>query len=278
MKKKTKVFLLIIVIIIIILTYDYCKYGHRIEDIPELYMKVEEYLPNLHEPQYGKYIENYKTISSISKLGMYKYFDEIHIYVVGTFANYYIENDRLWEDSKISRIYKFILKNNEIVDYREGELPKNILQSNKYKQKGAVIALGEYMNNDYIQKAKDYYGENLYNTIFTNKIEMLIKEGTLTNNGVTVIIEDKNVRPYYYGKWFQIEKKENGEWRKLETFNENDRIVGEAITVGEDKKLELDIDWTELYGELKQGEYRLIKELYGTGNEGKYFWVEFEIE
>lgn len=35
---------------------------------------------------------------------------------------------------------------------------------------------------------------------------MTIKEGTLTNEGATVIITDKNEKKYDYSKWFIIEK------------------------------------------------------------------------
>ena len=40
--------------------------------------------------------------------------------------------------------------------------------------------------------------------------------------------------------------------------------------------LEEKIDWSELYGELENGEYRLVKELYINGY--NYFSVEFTIE
>ena len=49
-----------------------------------------------------------------------------------------------------------------------------------------------------------------------------------------------------------------------------------AYLIGEDGMLEEKIDWSELYGELENGEYRLVKELYINGY--NYFSVEFTIE
>lgn len=273
MKKKILAIFsaLIVMSLLIYLVYDYFKYGIRIEDIPELYSKVEEYLPSLHEPHYGKYIENYKTFTDIEELGMYQFFDQIHVYVGGTFVSYYIEDDKLWHDSNKGGTYKFIFRNNELVEYEINQLPKHILREDR----NSIRIFGD---DDYIEKVKKYYGEELYNTIFTTKIEMKVKEGTLTNSGVTVIIEDKNVRPYYYGNWFRIDKKVDSEWQKLTPINEKYKFTEGANSVGENKILELDIDWLELYGELEPGEYKLVKELYGIGNKGKYFWVEFVIE
>lgn len=35
--------------------------------------------------------------------------------------------------------------------------------------------------------------------------------------------------------------------------------MGVGILMGEDRKLELKVTWTDLYGKLKKGTYRLIK-------------------
>jgi len=46
--------------------------------------------------------------------------------------------------------------------------------------------------------------------------------------------------------------------------------------MGENHQLEMNIDWSKLYGELESGEYRLIKDLYNDGH--IYLSVEFTIE
>ena len=56
-------------------------------------------------------------------------------------------------------------------------------------------------------------------------------------------------------------------------FIDNDfwNLVG--YSVDENNKLKLEHNWEWLYGELKSGEYRLVKEV-----NNKYFWVEFKID
>lgn len=109
-----------------------------------------------------------------------------------------------------------------------------------------------------------------------NNITMTIKEGTLTNEGATVIITDKNEKKYDYGRWFIIEKKQNGEWVKLELLNPQDTVYGIAIERGNEEVVEMNINWTEQYGKLSPGEYRLVKSIDDNG-ELKYFSTEFTI-
>ena len=80
--------------------------------------------------------------------------------------------------------------------------------------------------------------------------------------------EEKN-----YGEWFRIDKKENGEWRGLETADENYVFDAIGYILKPSKQSEEKIDWRELYGELERGEYRLVKNI-----SGKYIGVEFTIE
>ena len=56
-------------------------------------------------------------------------------------------------------------------------------------------------------------------------------------------------------------------------FIDNDfwNLVG--YSVDENNKLELEHNWEWLYGELENGEYKLVKEV-----NNKYFWVEFKID
>lgn len=108
-----------------------------------------------------------------------------------------------------------------------------------------------------------------------DKVSMTIKEGTLTKKGATLIIIDNNDIPYEYGKSFIINVKENEEWKILE--QENDAIFTLEGYYARDGKLQMQTDWSEIYGELKKGEYRIGKELYIDG-EYKYIWAEFTIE
>ena len=106
-----------------------------------------------------------------------------------------------------------------------------------------------------------------------DNVTMLIKEGTLTNKGAVIIISDKNKLPYSYGKWYRIDSNKNGEWVKLEPKNKDYIFDAISYQLGDDGMIELEIDWTNLYGKLKKGQYRLVKEI---GRE--YMAVEFSID
>ena len=68
----------------------------------------------------------------------------------------------------------------------------------------------------------------------------------------------------------------NDKWKEVEQITDYYAFNDIAYLIGEDGMLEEKIDWSELYGELENGEYRLVKELYINGY--NYFSVEFTIE
>ena len=104
-----------------------------------------------------------------------------------------------------------------------------------------------------------------------SKIFMFIPSRTVTNTGATVSITDKNDVPYTYGEWYRIDKKENGRWRELEPIQEID-FSDIGWEVGEDGKIEKEFNWSNLYGELESGNYRLIKRVYDNG----YYYLDAE--
>ena len=87
---------------------------------------------------------------------------------------------------------------------------------------------------------------------------MEIKEGSVTNESVVVIIRDTNEIPYAHDEYFRIETLKNGTWQELKR-NPDYAYMGLGILMGEDRELELKVTWTDLYGKLKKGTYRLIK-------------------
>lgn len=111
-----------------------------------------------------------------------------------------------------------------------------------------------------------------------NGVSMSIKEGTLTNIGATIVIKDISNRENIYGEDFTIEKYDNGIWIELD--NINDLIFNTiGYTVGDDKKLELEVNWEYFYGKLEKGTYRILKT---TGKSGEgirhYITTEFTID
>lgn len=152
------------------------------------------------------------------------------------------------------------------------------------------VKLGFLINSFYITYDKGDYGTECNNDKNDDEeinkelnevdnVSMIIKEGTLTKVGATVIITDLNEEKYEYGEPFRIDVKESNIWKKLEITG-NGAFVLPAYMVDESNQLELNQNWTNIYGELKKGIYRLVKDICVNDNcaEKKYFSVEFTIE
>ena len=110
-------------------------------------------------------------------------------------------------------------------------------------------------------------------------VSMTIKKGTLTKTGATVIIIDTNENKYDYGTSFRVDIKKNGSWEEVEKIGDA-YFNMMAYSVDKNNKLELKQDWSNVYGELIKGEYRIVKDV--CVNEGctekKEFSTEFTIE
>lgn len=130
------------------------------------------------------------------------------------------------------------------------------------------------MQNENIDTS-NYSNDNKTEDKTIEKVSIEIKEGTLTKTSATIIITDKNKEPYSYGEWFRIDKKENDKWKEVKIINDNYLFDMISWGVGENGTIERKIDWSELYGELENGEYRLVKK---TSENSKYFSVEFNIQ
>ena len=146
-----------------------------------------------------------------------------------------------------------------------------------------VLVCNSYDNQNDIYVAK--YLESLNDKCITKiddliLVTMEIKNNTLTNTGATVVITDLSNRKNIYGTPYRIDKFEDNRWKKLKLIT-SDPVVWTTIVyyVDENKKLEFDINWERLYGKLKKGKYRIVKETstQGEGTE-HYITAEFVIE
>lgn len=105
------------------------------------------------------------------------------------------------------------------------------------------------------------------------KVSIEIKSGTLSTLGATIIITDKNISPYTWKPGYKLQMKKDGKWTDLEPLHEI--TFDEApFVLNENSKFEEVIDWTEDYGEVSAGDYRIVKSVYY--NENKFdFFAEF---
>ena len=100
-----------------------------------------------------------------------------------------------------------------------------------------------------------------------------IKTETLTNQSATIIITNRNTFQIGYDEWFRIDKKQEGKWIEQEIINKDYIVNALAYLIKGDSNSEHKVDWSNLYGKLSNGQYRLVKKV----NE-KYISVEFTID
>ena len=106
-------------------------------------------------------------------------------------------------------------------------------------------------------------------------VSMQVKPETLSRTGATVVITDTNENHYGYDQWYRIEQNTYDGWTEVEPITDEYAFTDLGLLVGEDNMLEDKIDWSKLYGELDDGNYRIVKRVYDNGY--KYFSVEFTL-
>lgn len=116
-----------------------------------------------------------------------------------------------------------------------------------------------------------------------NEVNIEIKKDTLTKSGVTIIITNNTDSSMAFDEGYRIDKREDGQWSKVKTKNKN-TIIGFIINEVRGKEsIEEKINWSKLYGTLRKGNYRIVKEIYGPQiidgfSIQNYIAVEFTIK
>lgn len=226
-------------------------------------------------------------------------FDNIDygLYTIGGDVEITLEQDMVY--SLENALNDKIISVQSILDQAILDEKYGICESAFYHDGGSI----EYMYRDYtILKFNSLDGnrdliigpfysiinnENLRNEIYKNedekkiqdiysKVSLSIKENTLNKTGATIIISDISEQKHTYEEWFRIDKKENDYWEELKPIDDNYGFKDIGLLVGENNQLEINTDWSKIYGELEKGQYRLVKDLYD--NSRIYLTVEFAIE
>lgn len=108
-----------------------------------------------------------------------------------------------------------------------------------------------------------------------NDVIMTIKDGTLTNKSVTLILTNNSDRKIQYGSPYEIEIKKNGEWYKI---NAKLNFTLQLFILESKEKNEFKLDFEEGYGKLPSGTYRVIKKIDKEKEDGLFdsFYVSTE--
>lgn len=189
--------------------------------------------------------------------------------------------DQAKEDEKYGICEAASYSDGGSIEYRYKDytiLKFNSLDGNKDLIIGYLGNLGEIINNEQL-KNENYKNEEekKFQDIYS-KTSLSIKKDTLTKTGATIVISDVTNQENTYGTWFRIDKKIDSFWEELTPISDEYGFEEVAYLIGKDNKLEMNTDWSKLYGELEKGEYRLVKNLYDNDNNNIYLAVEFTIE
>lgn len=168
----------------------------------------------------------------------------------------------------IDTIQAIIFKNSPIISWRE-----QLKDSDNWVDKGIIIDTYYCTKEEDIITVSWNFKTTKYTCPIDNtkkliepqeipNISMSIKEGTLSNTGVTIIITDTSGNNNTYGEFYRIDKKINNNWQELDVVIEgNYGFNSIGYIVDENNTLELTHNWEWLYGRLDNGDYRLVKEV-----------------
>lgn len=172
-----------------------------------------------------------------------------------------------WSSSFGGYSLRFKDENNKIIGF---------LMNNKYfpiSPGQGIFALEE----EYREKYENDKENN------NNTLSISIKENSLTNEGMILIIKNNSNQIYHYGPEYSLEKYENGEFV---TFEPKEILSWNSVlyNIKVDEEKEEVIDWTYGYDKLKDGKYRLVRHftleenITSSANVSEEFFVEFEIK
>lgn len=99
-------------------------------------------------------------------------------------------------------------------------------------------------------------------------VSMEVVDGTVTPMKATVLIKNNTDIEIDSGNEydFSIEVLKNGKWKTINVGN-RDNNADALVFLGES---ELVIDWSNIYGELPSGDYRIVKSFFPWTEDGTY--------
>ena len=172
-KEKVKigivVFIIMIIMFLVFIAINFTFKEKVVNGKDYLYEKVEEYLISKEEPRYfletkdskpNYNVSDFKVFTDLAKLGIRENKYETHVYVWALVESYYVQDGNLINNSGSSIPYKFILKNDEIVDF---ETPLNEADNKKSMEKIFPADLCDKLNSSLVDdnkirnEVKEYY-------------------------------------------------------------------------------------------------------------------------
>lgn len=296
MKKETKIALIILAIAIFILGIigvivvglNNNSKEIEVKGKEELYDKVEEYLISKEQPHYfveeknakpNYNVSDFQVFTDIARLGIKEKDDETYVYIWALVESYYVQDGKLISNGGYSIPHKFIIKDNEIIDYK---IPRDGSEYSKSIKEIFPLDIRNKLNDDLVDGNKiDNQVKEHYSYLQDDKISISIKEGTLTKKGITLIIKNNAKQNYFYGSQYYLEKEEN--WT-FNVYEPKEILSWNDVLYSLKSNEQIEINWIIGYDELSNGKYRLVKKftteenITSSANVQENFYVEFEIK
>lgn len=258
-KYRISIILLIILIIFCIMSpfvvkldaTTISKEDEKLYNIVEQYLiKTEEENHRIEMNEFAQNGDDFKVFIDMAKLGVRKNHDETYVYVWALIQSCHAQEELVTSGSSMG--YKFIIKDNEVIDYQipeDGEMyEKSIEEIFPEDIRKKIEKADELVDSEKIEKQiEKHYSYLKY--INTNNIQ----------NVNTDYVDTQNV---FVGKWSPYKAEQNGEEIPLSA------VYGSGIAYGGELILNSDETYTEFIGIYSedalndlQGKYRR----YGNG-------------
>lgn len=119
--------------------------------------------------------------------------------------------------------------------------------------------------------------ENTYVFEDGEDVQLILEEGTLSQTGGIFYLKNRSEVTIYSGQSYVLQIQIDGKWHDI--IQDSD-FTAEQIIVNPNGKYKFDNDWSNIYGELPEGTYRMVKyySVYPDGEEDFYISCEFVIE
>ena len=199
-------------------------------------------------------------------------FQDFHYNVIASYYDNKLYLNNL--DGSIKSIQLFDYSSKKIIDVE-------IKYTDEYIITPSISGLFIFkINAIYQGKSIEYYfmSEISKNSGEDINVNMEIKKDTLTDTGLTMIVENLSDKDLEYGNPYTLEKYEDGFWKDVQPINDM-FFTMPAFGLNRNESVELKINWEYGYGKLK-GKYRIVKRFSYKENDDHIFfnkYLEFEI-
>ena len=206
---------------------------------------------------------------------------------VNAYADTLAERDGLKylvSDSGTESLYSgWTKKGGDRYYYKNGVMKKNCWITSKGVRKYFLQADGKAATGKVTIQGVEYeFDEN--GALVPDAWGLTLTAKDVTPTGCTVVFTQSGGNPtgeLDTGVYFELEQYKNGEWTAVKTLRDDISWVDVAFPIDKNSSREFEVGWSERYGELPAGKYRIGKDVDDWRAPGDYdtkmYYAYFEI-